>query len=244
MVSPERIPAVINTIAVLGAGGFAREMYWHIKGAYPHVRLVFIDDVTNTTEILMAGERVPVVKDWKFDALYWDGPDRPPATCEHFVLGIGSPQAKREMVQKARAAGLTPAPTIVHPRAVIQGADCRIGVGGVITPGCVITTHVTIGDFVLLNLNTTVGHDAVLGDYVTCNPGCAISGNVTLGEGVVLGTGTVIREKISIAPGVVTGAQACVVKDIDEPNITVVGTPAKKLGWGDTIGMVSPGEIR
>ena len=39
-----------------------------------------------------------------------------------------------------------------------------------------------------------------------------------------------MREKTEIAPGVTTGAQACVVKNIDEPNITVVGIPAKKLG--------------
>ena len=41
--------------------------------------------------------------------------------------------------------------------------------------------------------------------------------------------GTVIREKIVVAPGVKTGAQACVVKNIGEFDITVAGVPAKKL---------------
>jgi len=40
----------------------------------------------------------------------------------------------------------------------------------------------------------------------------------------------VVREKIAIATGVTTGAQACVVKNVDEPNVIVVGIPAKKLG--------------
>lgn len=212
-----------KNLVVLGAGGFAREMYWHINGAYPDARIVFVDDVTETKEVVIAGQAIPVVKDWKFDAVHG-------TKFEEFVLGIGNPASKKKLVQRAIENGLKPAPTIVHPRALIQGADCRIGVGGIISPGCVLTTNVTVGDFVLLNLNCTVGHDAVLCDYVTCNPGCCISGNVTLGEGVSLGTGTVVREKISIAPGVVTGAQACVVKNVEDPNITIIGVPAKKLG--------------
>lgn len=148
---------------------------------------------------------------------------------KEFVIGVGSPKIKRILVRKALASGLVPAPTIIHPRALVQGDDCEIGIGSIISPGCVITTNVRIGNYVLLNLNCTVGHDTILGDYVTCNPGCCISGNVTLGEGVMLGTGTVIREKINIAQDVQTGAQSCVVKDILDSNITVAGIPARKL---------------
>lgn len=220
-----------KNIVILGAGGFAREVYWHVRETYPAAYIAFVEDtMTDTRELVMAGERVPVIRNWKFDAVPTYGPNRPPEVFDEFVLGVGNPQTKRTMVQKALDSGLKPAATIIHPRALIQGHDCRIGVGGIITPGCVVTTNVTIGDYVLINLNCTVGHDAALGDYVTCNPGCCVSGNVTLGEGVVLGTGTVIREKISVAAGVVTGAQACVVKNIEEPNVTVVGIPAKKLG--------------
>jgi len=214
---------VAKNVVVLGAGGFAREMYWHIKALHADARVVFVDDLSDTKEIAIAGEVITVVKDWKFDSVQG-------IKFEQFVLGTGNPETKKKLAARALESGLRPAATIVHPHALIQGADCRIGVGGIISPGCVLTTNVQVGDFVLLNLNCTVGHDAILGDYVTCNPGCSISGNVTLGEGVSLGTGTVVREKTSIAPGVVTGAQACVVKNVDEPNVTVIGVPAKKLG--------------
>jgi sugar O-acyltransferase (sialic acid O-acetyltransferase NeuD family) len=210
-------------LVVLGAGGFAREMYWHIQGTHPGARVAFVDDVSEVREVLVGSERVPVVKDWNFR-------DVQGAQFHEFVLGIGNPATKKKMVERALASGLTPAPTIVHPRALVQGTDCKIGVGGIIAPGCILTTNVQFGDYVLLNLNCTIGHDAVIGDYSTCNPGCQISGNVTLGEGVVLGTGTAIRDKMTIAPGVVTGAQTCIVKDIGEPDITVIGVPAKKLG--------------
>ena len=213
-------------LAILGAGGFAREAYWHVLETDPGACLAFVDDVTDTREIVMADVCVPVVKDWEFQAVRVEGRV---LKFDEFIIGVGDPHTKMALVKKALERGLKPAATVIHPRALVQGRDCVIGLGGIITPGCILTTRVMVGDYVLLNLNTTVGHDAVIGDYVTCNPGCQVSGNATLGAGASLGTGTCVREKITIAPGVVTGAQACVVKNIDEPNITVVGIPAKKL---------------
>jgi sugar O-acyltransferase (sialic acid O-acetyltransferase NeuD family) len=218
-----------RNIVILGAGGFAREMYWHIKESLPAARMVFANDAKETEKIVMNGHVIPVIKNWEFDSVLINGPDKPSETIHEFVIGVGNPESKRILVQKALASGLVPAPTIIHPRALVQGDDCVIGIGGIISPGCIITTNVKIGDYVLLNLNCTVGHDAIIGDYVTCNPGCCISGNVTLGKGVNLGTGTVIRQNIAIAPGVQTGAQSCVVKNIVESNITVVGIPARNL---------------
>jgi len=218
-----------RNIVILGAGGFAREMYWHIKDSIPQARMVFANDVKETKEIAINGQIIPVIKNWDFDCVPVNGLDKPCEKFKEFVIGVGSPKIKRILVQKALACGLVPAPAVIHPRALVQGDDCEIGMGSIISPGCVITTNVNIGNYVLLNLNCTVGHDAILGDYVTCNPGCCISGNVTLGKGVMLGTGTVIREKINIAPDVQTGAQSCVVKDIIDSNITVAGIPARKL---------------
>ena len=215
-----------NHIAILGAGGFAREAYWHIRGTDPEARLVFVDDVTETRLLDMGGLPVPVVKDWRFQGIPLDG-ER--IDVGQYTVGAGDPKVKRLLVAKAIEAGLEAAATFIHPRAILQGSDCTVGRGGVITPGCVVTTNVRIGDHVILNLNTTIGHDTIIGDYVTINPGSSISGNVTLGDGVSLGTGTVVRDGVHIANGVITGAQACVVKDIEEPGIVIAGVPAKRL---------------
>lgn len=221
---------MIEGLALLGAGGFAREMYWHVQETWPNTPVVFVDDVTDTRIVTVGGRDFPVVKNWNFKNIEGIPGTSAPITFHHFSMAIGEPKAKRIMAVKAIEAGLEAAPTVVHPRALVQGTDCTIGRGGVITPGCVITTNVTIGDYVLINLNCTVGHDAVLHDFVTCNPGCHVSGNVTLGEGVSLGTGTAVREKMPIAAGVVTGAQSCVTKPITIENSVVAGVPAKPLG--------------
>lgn len=221
---------MIEGLALLGAGGFAREMYWHVLDTWPYTPVVFVDDVTDTLTVSVGGRQFPVIKDWDFKHIDGIPGTKGPITIRHFSIAIGEPKAKRIMAAKAIEAGLEPAPTVIHPRALVQGNDCTIGRGGVIAPGCVITTNVTIGDYVLINLNCTVGHDAVLRNFVTCNPGCHVSGNVTLGEGVSLGTGTAVREKTAIAAGVITGAQSCVAKNIETENIVVAGVPAKPLG--------------
>jgi sugar O-acyltransferase (sialic acid O-acetyltransferase NeuD family) len=203
----------MKKIVILGGGGFAREAYWHLKEQYDD--FAFVDDITQAQSLSLGGKSFPVIKDWDFRALGF----------EEFLVGVGSPRAKMVMVEKAIKSGLTPAPTFIHPRALVQ--DAVIGVGGIITPGCVITTNVKIGDYVLLNLNSTVGHDAVIGHYVTINPGCSVSGNTTIQDATILGTGTVTREQIAISSGVTTGAQAAVVSNLDTPGV-YVGVPAKR----------------
>lgn len=200
------------SIVILGAGGLAREVFWHLRDAYSE--FVFVDDVNPNPQVTLQGVSYPVVTNWDFTGFP-----------KQFVVGVGSPNAKRIMVRKAIEAGLTPAPTYIHPRALVQ--DAKIGMGGVITPGCVVTTNVTIGDYVVLNLNTTVGHDAVIGDFVQVNPGCHISGNVVLEEGASLGTGCAVIEGKTVAKDVIVGAQAAVVKNLYAG--TYVGVPAKPI---------------
>lgn len=217
-----------QTYVILGAGGMAREVICHLKDLFHSMssnaenffNIVLVDDFTDLTEVSIGDKKYEVIKNWdfkKFDKIVG------------FLVGVGNPNLKKQMVEKAIAAGLSPAPTLVHPKALVQNGANTIGLGGVICPGVTITTNVFIGDYVLLNLNCTVGHDAVIENYVTANPGCHISGNTLIGEGSTLGTGTAVREKIKISNGVTTGAQSCVVKNIDKNNITVTGVPAKEL---------------
>jgi sugar O-acyltransferase (sialic acid O-acetyltransferase NeuD family) len=204
----------MKNIVILGAGGFAREVFFHLDSF--NADFIFVDDFTNIEEIIIKNKSYKVVKNWNFDSFQ----------NAEFIIGVGNPEVKKIMVEKALKSGLKPMKTFVHPKALVQDAD--IGVGGIITAGCIITTNVKIGDYVVLNLNCTVGHDAVIDDYVTANPGCHISGNTVIGKYSSLGTGTAVREKICISENVITGAQSAVVKNLTESGI-YVGIPAKKI---------------
>ena len=45
-----------------------------------------------------------------------------------------------------------------------------------------------IKDFVILNLQYTIGHDTVINGYAAFMPSVNISGEVSIGEGVYVGT--------------------------------------------------------
>lgn len=207
-------------IFILGAGGHARETYCHLKDIDPSFEILFIDDVTPTKTIHIKGKDIEVVKTWPRVI------EKKALGFESFVIGIGDPKLKPDFIKKALDNGLKPSQTWIHPKAIVQ--DAKLGLGGMIAPGVVVTCGVTAGDYVVLNYNSTVGHDSRIGDFSTCNPGSNVSGNVTVGKSCLIGAGAVIKEKISIADNVIVGAQACVVKDIKSSGKVFIGVPARE----------------
>lgn len=205
---------------ILGAGGHARETYFHVKDIDPNIEILFIDDFSETKELILKGEKISVIKSWS------EVKDLKLKGFDLFTIGIGTPIHKESFIKKAVESGLRPAKTWIHPKALVQ--DAQVGLGGMIAPGAIVTCNVKIGQYVTLNYNTSIGHDSILEDYVSCNPGSCISGNVTIGKGSLIGAGAVVREKIKIASYATVGAQACVVKDIINDKITVIGVPAKE----------------
>jgi len=196
---------------ILGAGSFAREVYWHARqSGFEDIEFLaeFGDKYLKTGHCTLS-----VHTDWH--AL----------EPGDFIVGVGSPSLKKKLVAKALEVGLKPHPTVVHPSVLRADMEDNYGFGGVIMPRVLLTCDIKLGDYVTLNLGVTVGHDAVLEDYVNCAPGVHVSGNVTLKEGANIGTGAVIKEKITVGPWTTLGAQACLVKDAAEG--VYVGVPAR-----------------
>lgn len=111
----------------------------------------------------------------------------------------------------------------------VSYGEVRVKQGVIICPGTQITTNVTIGKHVIINLNCTIGHDVVIGDYVTINPGVNVSGNVTIGNNCTIGSNTFIKEGISICDNVTIGGGMIIVKDITEPGTYVLDVKTRKL---------------
>ncbi len=207
-------------IIILGAAGLAKEFYYYIKRANPEIEeYFFVNDLQDDqTELNIDGETFPVIKNWKFDKSY------------PFVIAVGNPRIKKILVSKALQCGLVPCETIVDPSAIVLMNKKNLGKGGLIAAGCIITSNVTFGNYVTLNLNTTVGHDTTIGDYCTTNPGVHISGQIEIGENNEFGTGCIVRDRLVIGSNKTFGAQSAVVKNIlDKSPETYIGVPAKKM---------------
>lgn len=209
---------ILKKIVILGSGGFAREACLHVLDCFEKIEIVFYDDFAKNSETQVKEKIYQVYN--SFNSLKNDG-------FEKFIVGVGIPASKKILTVKAIEQGLIPHETIIHPRALIQ--DAQIGRGGLICPGVMVTTNVTIQDYVVLNLNSTVGHDSTIGTYVTCNPGSSVSGKCIIHEGVYFGVGAATKEGVDIAKDVTIGGQAFVTKTITTPNSTWIGIPAKQL---------------
>jgi sugar O-acyltransferase (sialic acid O-acetyltransferase NeuD family) len=192
--------------AIIGAGGFAREVKAHIGDS---TIIYFVDDE------------------------YWGGEDKFILPLSQFdpneyevLVAIGDPKDRLQVVKKLPVS--TRYFTFIHPSAQVLGNDVEIGEGSVICAGVIITTNCKIGKHAHLNLHTTIGHDCRIGDYFTTAPGVKVSGNCNIKDRVYIGTNSSIREKLSISDDTLIGLKSGVVANITEAGV-YVGTPAKRI---------------
>lgn len=209
----------MTPLVIVGAGGFGREVLDVVEAI--NVRsptfefLGFLDDGA-ADEALLHARNARLL-----------GTSQELAVIDaEYLIGIGSPDARRMIDHRATGWGRRPA-IAIHPAATI-GSDIRIGPGTVITAGSRLTTNIRLGRHVHVNINSTIGHDCLIGDYVTINPGANVSGSVNLQDGVTLGTGSAVIQGITVGRDTVVGAGAVVVRDLP-PGIVAVGIPAKPL---------------
>lgn len=210
----------MKRIAIIGAGGFGREVK------------MLIDQINS------------VENKYEFIGYYDDGKEKGEQINGFPVLGntndlnsllepilvalaLGNPIHKKKVVQQLNSPNVT-FETLIHPSTIIGNDSVTIGRGTVICAGCIITCNIDIQDYVIINLACTIGHDTIIKNYASLMPGINVSGEVLLEEGVYIGTGAKIINQVTIGQNSTIGAGAVVSKSIPE-YCTAVGIPAKPI---------------
>ncbi|HEU4322737.1 MAG TPA: NeuD/PglB/VioB family sugar acetyltransferase [Roseiflexaceae bacterium] len=210
-----------TAVVGLGAGGHARVLI-EILQQDPRYELVGLLDRAPE----LAGERVlgvPVLGD---DALL---PALRARGVAHFVVGVGSTgdgSARRRVYEHALGLGLRPV-SAIHPAAVVS-PSAALGPGATLMALAAINAAAQLGEHVIVNTGSIVGHDCRLEAHVHIATGARLAGGVWVGEGAHVGIGAVVRQGIRIGAGALVGAGAVVVKDVRE-RTTVAGNPARPL---------------
>ena len=192
--------------ALIGAGGFAREIKAHIGDT---TMKCFVDD-----------------KYWAENSEYIFPLSQFDPTQYEVLVAIGDPSDRFKLV--ASLPKDTKYFTFIHPSAQLLDSNITIGEGSIVCAGSILTTNIKIGKHAHLNLHTTIGHDCEIGDFFTTAPGVKVSGNCKIDNLVYVGTNASIKQKISITSSSTIGMNAAVVKNITESGI-YVGIPAKKI---------------
>ena len=211
----------MKDIIIFGASGFGREVAWlieRINKVRPTWNLLgFIDDDDAIQNADINGYKVLGKTE--------DASNYPEA---FFVCAVGASAVRERIVQNLKAInpGIKFA-TIIDPSVEISDL-VEIGEGAIICAHTIITVNISIGEHVIINLDCTVGHDAVLKDFVTLYPSVNVSGITNIGHAAELGTGMQIIQGKTIGDYSIIGAGAVVVKDIPA-KCTAVGSPAKPI---------------
>lgn len=202
-------------VAILGCGGFAREVFWALgrSRTYPDGEPVepvgFVDRASRPEGLY--GRPV-----WTLDQV-----DRE----TRLICGIGGmPEIKQRVVEEAHALGFRFAPPLVFEGVAI-GPHVELGEGTLVCAGSILTVDIRLGRHVAVNLACTIGHDCTIEDYCTLSPGANVSGRVALGRAAYLGTGCALIEGLSVGPYAVVAAGAAVTRDVPEQTL-VAGVPA------------------
>ena len=215
----------MQKIAIYGAGGFglevamlieqinAVELKWDMVGFFddgvPEGRLI------NDYPVLGG---IDSLNSWPSDL--------------SLVFALGWPYTKINVFQQITNPNIR-FPVLVHPSVITGNAKyLDIGEGSIICAGSIITTNITIGRHVIINLACTIGHESTIGDFSSLMPTCNISGEVKIGQGTFWGTGAKIINQKIVGDHAIIGAGAVVTADIPD-SVTAVGVPAKVIKQND-----------
>lgn len=208
-------------LAIFGGGGFGLEVAMlveHINDARLRWKLIgfFDDGIASGTMVngypVIGGSRA--LGEWASEL--------------SVVIAVGNPKTKVEILDRIHNPHLQ-FPVLMHP-SVICGREefVQIGEGSIVCAGTILTTNITVGRHVILNLACTVGHQTEIGDFSSFMPTCNISGEVKIGRKNYWGTGAKVINGVTTSDRVTVGAGAVVTRDLPE-GATAVGVPAKVI---------------
>lgn len=213
----------MRDIAIFGAGGFGREiacLIQQINKVKPTWNLIgFFDDNPELRgkrneygEILGS---IDMLKQYDKELA--------------IAIAIGNPSVVRKVVDEASTNEKVWFPNLVAPDVTFMDEDnFSMGRGNIICSRCWISCNVHFGDFNILNVSITIGHDARLGNYNTLMPAVNISGEVTVGDENFFGVASVVLQQKKIGCRTVIGGNSMIIKNTKDGR-TYMGNPASAL---------------
>lgn len=204
-------------VAIIGAGGFGREVLQYCLDAratgWPHRIVGFIDDRPDALQQF----DLPVSVLGGMDDLGQINTDA-------FIIAVGKPAMRGKIARSVADAGRILV-SLIHPTAYVA-PTARIGPGTVLCPFALVAANASLISNVAVNVYASVGHDARIDENCVLSPYSAVAGSVRLGAESFLGThctvlpGTIIGRRSKVSAGSIVTRDA-------EAGSLLIGNPAK-----------------
>ncbi|MDR1573106.1 MAG: acetyltransferase [Clostridiales Family XIII bacterium] len=211
----------MKELYIIGAGGLGRETadtVCAINERTPEYKIVgFLDDAETLRGSVI--NDIPVLGGRAYLKENTDA-SKPCA-----VIAVADPRAKETIADDLNAFVIWE--NIVHPTAVVS-RYAEIGCGAIIQSHTILSSNTKIGNHVIINVSSVLGHDAVLEDFVSVMSLCDITGGVHIGKGAYLTSSVAVIPNVRIGEYAYIGAGSTVIKDVNA-NAIMVGNPARQI---------------
>lgn len=202
-------------LALIGAGGHAKEVYHSIVRQDAHHQLsgFYVEPQYVTEGASLYGLPIRSIEEL----------DR-----ENQILhiAVGNIEFRARLYANLKEMGFDFA-TIIDPTSVV-GEDNVIQEGTFIAPGSIVTADSKIGRCCIINTGAIVSHECDIEDFCNISPGSVLCGNVRVGERSLIGAGSTVREKTWIRDNVVLGMGSVVTKNILDPGTYIINSNSIK----------------
>ena len=211
----------MKNLVIIGAGGFAREVYWHAQkciGYSVDWRIKgFLDGDIKLAAAeyeLLPAEVIGDVDSYEICA------------DDVFTCAVGTPKTRKVLSEKILARGgefinLVSSLAYVMP-------TVKLGRGVIICPHVNIGDRAELDDFAAVNDIVIIGHDAQIGKFSCIMPHANIAGKCKIGAEVFIGSGAIILPKAKVGDGATVGAGSIVLKKV-RAGAKVFGNPAIEI---------------
>lgn len=207
-----------SEVAIIGGGGLGREIesWFDRSNLSKEFKLSgFVDDNPNVTN---GKSTLPVLGGLNIDVL---------REAKNLIIGIADSKIKRKVLDIYYQYGGFEILNFEHDLA-LSGKHSTNGLGLVRTPFTVVSCNCDIGDAVLINSGSQIGHDVKIGNYCNIMANVDIGGNAVIEDDVFIGSRSVVLPGIRVVKGTKIGAGSVIVRNINVPG-TYFGNPGKRI---------------
>ena len=211
----------MKNLIIIGAGGFAREIYWHAQksvgfGVEWQIK-GFLDG-----DIKLAAEDYELLP----DKVLGDVNTYEICAGDVFTCAVGTPHARKVLAEKILSRGgefINLISTLAYVMPTV-----KLGRGVIICPYVNIGDNAELDDFVAVNDLSIIGHDAQIGKFSCVMPQANVAGKCKVGAEVFIGSGAIILPKAKVGDGATVGAGSVVLKKV-RAGAKVFGNPAAEF---------------